>query len=234
MGIGIGIFLGLSLCGLIYLYTQTKNEWNWRRIWKRIGIGIALLILIPIVVMALYEGYESIQRSNDLKPKKITALNGINLGDSLSDVKFRVQLIPNKELSKRWEQETYSVLTEKIDQNYTFNSDGKLDGIVQWCLNWKNGNNATVESINGISCWQKSEDILEKYGKKSIRISCSKDSSDTQRAYDAVDYGVRYVLTSNTVFGIWLIDPKELKDISKSKNWIPCDQVKNKEVSPEK
>ncbi len=231
MGIGIGIFLGLSICGLIYLYTQTKNDWNWKRIWKRIGIGVCLVILIPILLWLLLIGYESIQRSNDNKPKKITSLNGVNLGDSLSDVKFRVPLVLSKELSKAWDQETYSVLTEKIDQNYTFNSDGKLDGIVQWCINWKKGTPTSIESINGITCWQKSEDILEKYGEKSIRISCTKDSLDTQRAYDAVDYGVRYVLSSNSIFGIWLIDPKDLKDISKSKSWIPCDQVKDKKVS---
>lgn len=29
MSVGLGIFLGLSVCGVIFLYTQTKNSWSW-------------------------------------------------------------------------------------------------------------------------------------------------------------------------------------------------------------
>jgi len=83
MGIGIGIFLGLVFIGTTYLYTQTRDSWNWRKIWKWIGVGILALIVIPLAVGSIVWVYSSISDYYASKPKVISSLHGLNLGEKL-------------------------------------------------------------------------------------------------------------------------------------------------------
>jgi hypothetical protein len=228
MGIGIGIFLGLCFVGLVYLYTQTKNEWDWKKIWKRVGMIFAFIVFLPIILFALIQGYESFNSYLDNKPKKITSLHGVSLGDSLSDVKFKLGVVFDKEVSGIWESKVY--LTDNKNLLYEFSDQDRLKTIGQRCVDEKK-NSINIQSINGISCNANGDQVLEKYGKESIRILCHKTSTENSRAYDAIDYGIRHILDSDQVGLIYIKTPEDLKTLV-GKTWIPCDQVV--QVTPKK
>ena len=232
MGIGIGIFLGLVFVGTIYLYTQTKDSWNWRKIWKRVGIGFLALILIPLVLAAIAWVYSSISDYYASKPKVISSLHGLTLGEKFSDVEFK---LPLKKQARQWNPEDmieYDVVDQK-NREISFDKNNKLIALGETCTEDKGPNAPLFESINGIGCGATSDDIVNRYGKGEVRIQCPskaqlderKDDKEIKfRVYDAIDYGVRYHLGNNYMFAITITTPSTLKGWS-GKNWIPCDEA---------
>src|SRR5690348_5920371 len=84
--VGLGLFLGLSFCGLIYLFVQTKDRWNWAQARKIILIGIGTLVLLAALSIAGLTSYEYYQHL----PIVITEFQGLKLGDTLSDACFKL------------------------------------------------------------------------------------------------------------------------------------------------
>lgn len=231
MGIGIGIFLGLVFLGTIYLYTQTRETWNWRRIWKRGGIVLAILIALPFIVAGLAIAYDMITNYVDNIPKKVTTLQGLTLGEKLSDVEFKLPLKKDKTQYNSDTMISYSVEGQPF-RDLAFDKNNRLISIGETCTNDFNVT-PSFERVNGIPCNASAELILEKYGKNKVRIQCpskkqiaeEKDFNVSRiRAYDAVDYGVRYILNGNQMFSLNITTPEELKGWT-GVNWVPCDEA---------
>jgi len=232
MGIGIGIFLGLVFLGTIYLYTQTKDSWNWRKIWKRVGIGCLALIVIPLVLMAIVWAYSSISDYYASKPKVISSLHGLNLGEKFSDVEFKLPLTLVKVKGIDDDMTNYDI-DEQKNRGLSFDKNNILIAMNESCTEEKGKNGPSFVPINGIGCGATSETIFERYGKNNIRIQCPKNPEKTDksgrpalkvRVYDAVDYGVRYWLISDYTYAIVLTTPAMLKTWT-GVNWIPCDEA---------
>jgi len=237
MGIGIGIFLGLVFIGTTYLYTQTRDSWNWRKIWKWIGVGILALIVIPLAVGSIVWVYSSISDYYASKPKVISSLHGLNLGEKLSDVEFKLPLKIDEHQRNPEDMVNYEVVDQK-NRDLSFDKNNKLIAIGESCRDDKGPNAPSFEPINGIGCGATGDDIVSRYGKGEIRIQCPsqkqleerKKINDLKfRVYDAVDYGVRYQLVNNYMIAITISTPSLIKTWT-GVNWIPCEQAEKLNV----
>jgi hypothetical protein len=230
MGIGIGIFLGLVFVGTIYLYTQTKDSWSWKTICKRVGIGFAIVIALPIMVALIYWAYSSFTDYLESKPKKISSLHGLTLGEKLSDVQFKLPMTANSKVD--WDDQKIFDVDGQPNRWLGFSKkDSKLSLMVQDCRTVQNG--PAFETINGINCNSTGEDILKTYGESSVMILCEKNPEKTTvdakvivRAYDSIKHGVRHLLFNNQVGILYVTKPEELKTWA-GENFFPCDELEN-------
>jgi hypothetical protein len=232
MGIGIGIFLGLVFIGTVYLFTQTKGSWNWKSIWKKVGIGFAIVIALPIVVALIYWAYSSFTDYLSSRPKEIKTLHGLTLGEKLSDVQFKIPLTLDPKA--KWDDaDTYNVDNQRTRFLGFSKKDNKLVFMSQTCFS-QNDKSPSFEMINGIKCGDTADDIFEKYGKSSIRVLCEANPDEisikykfTLRVYDSVEHGIRHQLINNEVTSILITKPEELNGWIR-KTWYPCDEIQQK------
>lgn len=220
MSAGEGIFYGLIFIGLIYLFLQTKDRWNWKKIvlWT-VGslVTIIAAFFAYIFIADELQSGKLIPRS----PKVITSMFNIELGEKLADAKFRTGAVRKKNDS----ESGYVLPTDESKIFWT--TDGLVSRIGTWCSDdaMKYPSLDSVE-VNGIRCSYTGEQILKRYGKDKIRILCFKNTkgdpeAENARAYDAFNYGVRYVLLTNKVSGVFITNTENLQDINGDK-WTEC------------
>ncbi len=244
---GIGIFLGLFFCGVIYLYTQTKDRWNWKKLWRIMFYVITTPIAIGLIIwggLFLYSIYEEM-------PKLVTSYKGVKLGESLNDVSFKLGKFEEfDEWVINYETEKLNKL-EKNTQEYGNKFKEVHDLIVQKQENkLKNkGNDGDYiepsirliikivdnkvihidylcedhdySSVNSIGCKSSGDEILDKFSNE-VRILCSSDKDNSERVYDTLKYGVRYFLKRNVVTSIVITEPKTLESYI-GNHWVKCD-----------
>ena len=206
MSIGFGIFLGLFFCGLIYLYTQTKDRWNWAKGCKSVFVVMGVLISLGLIFIGgiyLYGYYQEI-------PKVITEFKGVKLGESLSDVTFK---LGNPEKVKN-EWYKYSSPDRGVEIQ-----DGKVSFITYF---WEI-RKSDYTKLNGIKCGSSGDEIFKSFG-KDVRVLCDmgKEKDDKLiRAYDVMKYGTRYYLYTNLVYRMGITSPETLKS-STGTRWGHC------------
>jgi len=223
MSVGEGIFYGLVFLGLIYLYIQTRDRWNWKRIvlWT-IGCFVALIVIFVIYISTI--DYFAKTTFIPVKPSVVNTLNDVSIGEKVLDVQFRT----GAKLKKKDGELTYEFPNQT---NVFFQADN--NGLVDRVGNWCSSDAFTYPYLNSpvandIRCGDSSERILEKFGgKDNVRILCLKKrinniDPESARSYDAVEYGVRFVLITNKVSGIYIYRPEELKKSDMSENWGEC------------
>lgn len=224
---GFWIFASVALFSLVFLYTKTKGQWNWKMIinktWK---IGL-VLVLLPIALITLIQGYEGVSSYFANKPKVVNSYGAIKLGDKYSDVSFNTPLKKIDLLSDREE----TVYNYDKRANVTFsNATNLLTEINQRCTVETVGFVPDFLPVNGIDCNARADDILKKYGKDNVRISCENEEKIkadkgivlNMRIYDVPELGIRHTLMTNQLLNIELMDPKVLK--ASAPNWTkPCD-----------
>ncbi len=219
MNIGLGIFLGLFFCGLIYLYTQTIDRWNWTRASKAVSATLAVMTLLGLISLGgifLYHRYQGL-------PKVINEFKKLKLGESLSDATFRIG-IPGRFsiVSPTGNEETYVFNPSHVQA--TLRND-KIVRISYQCTE----NKPDFTSLNGIICGDSGEKILASFDKE-VRVLCPirdkqekpwPDYQSVRRVYDVVKYGTRYELVKNSVFAMEVASSEDLES-SKGIEWHEC------------
>jgi len=224
MGIGLGIFGGICVLGIIYLYTQTKDRWNWRKISKRLFVGLGLFFLALFLFIGGLFAYFSIQDYYKAQPKVISSYKGVSIGDKLSDVSFKYKLQKSNEDAKSKNQ-TYSLADTNLQVQF-YDDSTTVDRIIITC------NEGSRDEVNGVACWGSSENIFKKYGKENIKVFCkdqpasgNNNEIEQLRSYESSIHGVSYGLYLNKIEAILITKPS--KDSSKtSKTWRLCDSEK--------
>jgi hypothetical protein len=217
VGIGLGIFAGLALLGIIYLYTQTKDRWNWSRMVKRLLIGIGILIAAYLALIAGVLGFEKINEYLDSRPAIIKSYGGITIGEKVADVEFRSE---TKEVDKDGIHDFKRFEIKNTNLLFDVKKDSdKVDSIMVDCRE------NDKDTINGISCGDTSEEIFNKFGKSNIQVYCKKpDPKEPElkqiRLYESQQYLVTYGMHLNKVRAIFVKGPDSRK---KSESWILCD-----------
>lgn len=218
MGTGLGIFLGLFFCGLIYLYIQTRDRWNWAKASKTVLVTLAVGILLGLISIGgvfLYHHYQGL-------PKVITEFKELKLGESLSDATFKLG-VPGRYVvvSQTGNEETYVFSSSSVQATLR---DGKIVRVSYSCAL----NKYDPTSLNGIVCGDSGDKILTRFN-KDVRVLCrvlSKEEgpwSDYQRVrvYDVVKYGTRYELMQNSVFAMEIASPEDIER-SNGGEWDKC------------
>src|SRR5262249_35682038 len=113
MSAGLGILFGSVFLGFILLYLGTKGTWNWQKIVRRSVIVIGVLVALAVLaIIGLFANDKWQQR-----PKVVTSLEGVALGEKFSDVVFRhgsFEKIPvKKDVRRKYEDEEEYVQREK-------------------------------------------------------------------------------------------------------------------------
>lgn len=214
MGIGLGLFFGFVVVGLVYLYVSTKEQWNWSKIIKRTSLILGGLFTLFILLAG---GFLAKSKWWDARPLLITQLVGVSIGEKLTDVFFK---------HGDFKRESKADPNDKSREDYE-NTDKHIfltvkDGTVRTVL--YDCQEPDYKSMNGIACGDSGETIKEKFGER-VRILCGKEKTDNGkfvRVYDVVDYGTRYFLHMNKVVALLIATPKDLQSFV-GLNWDKCE-----------
>jgi hypothetical protein len=195
-----------------------------KRLAKWTGILVLLILAIGVLIFGGIWVYESWAK----RPQVVTTLEGISIGDNLNDVFFRLGTFekekPSKDSPLSADEEKYS---DSVDLDKSTLSFSVRKNIV-YSVSYFCKEALDYTSVNAISCSDKGDDVLKRF-KGRVRVLCSKktagvvDPYDTLlRVYDVVNFGVRYRLYMNKVFGFTIADKAELVTYV-GINWVPCE-----------
>lgn len=219
MSIGLGIFLGVFSCGVIYLYTQTMDRWNWTRVSK-----VTFVTLVVVVLLGLFSivGFFMNRHYHGL-PKVITEFKELKLGESLSDATFKLGNPGRFVLeSPTHKEETYSFKPYHVQATLR---NGKIVRVSYSCME----NKTDFTSLNGIICGDSGDKIIARFDKE-VRILCRiqdkqegpwSDQQRVTRVYDVVKYGISYELMRNSVSAMEIASPEDLEPF-KQVEWDKC------------
>jgi hypothetical protein len=186
---------------------------------KKIGKWILIALLFVVLGVIILSSYEFINQYYKNKPKIITEINNIKIGEKFSDFMFRNPgFTVAKNPPKRDENETYYE-NNSVSIGVTVKDDAISD-ITYICKDTYEYTN-----VNGILCNVNGDEIFEKYG-KDVRVQCLKDKTDKDylkyRVYDVIKYGIRHHVFSNQVKAFHFISPNTLKDYT-GLSWVSCE-----------
>jgi len=213
MSLGLGVFLGALFLGTVTLYLKMRTIWNWRAIWRRIGlVGLGIIVLVAAATGGLV-GYEKWQD----RPQVVTTLEGVSLGERMSDVVFRHgQFKPDTTDGEKDGSERF-VSDEK--RMVLFVRGGAVENVIYLCKD-----KTDYASAGKVACGARGEEIINRYG-GGVRVQCyvkkESDLDQLRRVYDVVDFGVRYYLQQNEVIGLSVMGKQRLSEAT-GINWGPC------------
>lgn len=212
MDIGTGIFLGCVFIGIVYLFIKTKDTWRWKRffIWS---------LIIPIALFTVVCICDAVSDYFRDKPAVISSIDGISVGDKLSDTLFK-----NGSLSKIVTKDPSDKEESYMDEStYVASLNGKVIRIGHAC----NNNTTDYTDLNSIRCNNDSDDIINKFGQENVRILCTRNKNNVEkalnmRAYDVPKFNTRYILVSNSVVQFLIYETNAFKKYN-TDNWKFCD-----------
>lgn len=212
MSLGVGIVLASIFLGTVYLYVQTRDQWDWRKTWKRLLRSVGILLAIIVTLILSYFVYEKWAN----QPKLVTSLEGIIIGDRLSDVIFKHGAFEKDKTLPNGDEEIFFNPRKRLVL-------GVRNGVVRNIMYYCKRKELDFTSVNHIQCEDSGEEIYETFS-NAVRVLCENitDKSLPQiRVYDAVEYGTRYRLFENKVDAFVVAEKSQLQSWA-GLNWIPC------------
>ncbi len=186
---------------------------------KRLAKWLLYGVLLLAVFIGSVIGFVKMQNHLESRPKFISKLKDLELGEKISDVLFKMPgfVLDKKVKSRADPGDVYLNKELSIDIRV---ENGKISVIGYNCKN-----DLEEISVNGISCSGSGEEILEKYG-KDLRVQCLRDKADSlstsYRIYDVPKFGIRHHVLSNKVVGFSAMSTSELEQAT-GVDWGPCD-----------
>lgn len=203
MQTGTALFFGLALVAIAIFYNSTKDRWNWKKIVKK-----ALLIPVGLIALGLLIWlYLFIEKAIDNRAIKQTALEGVKIGEKISEVLFK----KGKPLSSISDNELFFYsLPEEAGLAISFKED-KVAIIYHFCGGvGRVGRSCPYDpEINGIRFKTMANQVENKLGKPDA-IKCSSDQ--LHRVYSYQKYQTEYSIDNDGVFSINIYDGKIYKD----------------------
>lgn len=199
MTTGEGIFWGLAFVGLIWLYVATKDRWKWKRIMKWIGI----VLLIPIVCLGVWAGWEKWVES---QPRIELSLYEINVGQSMDDVIYKKGKPDKEEVNcptgktecageARW-----FYITDDITYIVSFEQSK-----VRWIsAHLRDGKRYALPNFRGLSNYSGQAEVEELYGPPT-KVSVSADK--TRRLVSFVKYAVFFTFEKDEIISVGVMTP---------------------------
>jgi hypothetical protein len=185
---------------------------------KRIGKWFLAIISVLIFIFFVSYVYIKVNDFIEKRPKIITDLKGVRLGEKYSDFVFRNPGFKKSKVNLTTANEINYINEENRLSVSLIN--GKVESVYYYC-----GPNSDFTNVNGISCDDFGDKVIEIFAKE-LRILCGKDKNDLSRhnvrVYDIVKYGVRYFLFNNKVGSVMVTSPEILAGYI-GKNWDHCE-----------
>ncbi len=186
---------------------------------KRLAKWFLYGVLLLAVLIGSVIGFLIFQNHLESRPKFISKLKNLELGEKLSDVLFKMPgFVLDREVKSRADlSDVYLNKALSIDIRV---ENGKISVISYNCKS-----DLEDTSVNGISCSGSGEEILEKYG-KDLRVQCLLDKTDSlstsYRVYDVPKFGIRHHVLSNKVVGFSIMSTSQLEQAT-GETWGGCD-----------
>lgn len=171
MELGTGIFLSAIFLGTVALFIATKDRWNWKKIllWP-LGVVVALAVVGGSIAY-LYQKYED-------RPRKLTELWGVSLGDAASEVKFKKGEPTTRLENDFWVYRPY----QTMEGDYVvYFKDDRVRSIIYF------GPMYNGPTVHGVGHYDSPLELDAKLGSPSY-VSRSKD--DLRRAYSYDQFNV--------------------------------------------
>ena len=195
---------------------------------ESVGAKGAAVIVIAIAAAWVYATWDEpgiLAEAPDLPLQVVTALKGVQLGQKLAAVvsthgPFDKEKTPTHTVKKYADEEDY---VQRNGQLRLGVREGVVRSLGYPCIE---GRDPTV--VNNIACHHFEDRIRKVFGDH-LRVLCARVSPDHPnkdlaphvRAYDAIEYGTRYVVIKDVVQGFIVTDPKELESLV-GFNWVKC------------
>jgi len=172
-------------------------------------------LLILLVGISYFFGNKLIHYFEQ-KPKTATELNGIHIGEKLSDVLFKNA---GYTLDKSDESKDAVVYVNEQKSKQFVVVDGVVTRIMLVC-----DYADTSTEYSKIKCNAKGEEVLERF-KDDVKILCRKKDDEfksKRRMYDVEKYGIRFGLEHNKVLMFLIAKPNQVGDVKKE-TWDSCE-----------
>jgi curved DNA-binding protein CbpA len=168
---------------------------------------ILLLVITLIIFLGNYLRSNGDRRDSEMGTP-LRSLNGIAVGDKLSDIEFKLGKLKRIDAVVYWIESQYDyIYLDKSDRVYA---------VAHVCAS------ADKTLVLGVSCWDTSDKIKKLFGSKLV-INCIKtaaDDADPKRSYTVREYGIRLILSKGRVETIGIVS---LDDIGKdTKDVVSC------------
>ncbi len=204
--------------------------WSWEKLGDSIGARLAATVVIAIAVWWAYASWdqstvEVSSESRDAPLQVVTSFEGVRLGQQLAAVAstqspFDKQAAREGAVKKYADEETYRQRNGQLRLSVR---DGVVRSIAYVC---KEGRDPAA--LNNVACHDFEDRIRKVFGDR-LRVLCAKVTPDDPnkamapyvRAYDAVEYGTRYIVIKDVVNGFIVTDSKELESLV-GFNWEKC------------
>jgi len=150
------------------------------------------------------------------KPKIVTELMGIHVGEKLSDVLFK-----NKGFTIEKDSESDKTVTyaNEAGTKQFASENGMITRVVFAC-----DKEDTTTEYAKIKCNASGEEVIKKYN-KDLKIICRKKDDElitSNRLYDVERYGIRFGLEYNRVIGFLIAEPNKLFTEKNKDSWGEC------------
>lgn len=200
-----------------------------QRIWQKLGdnsvVKAVTVVGIALAGLWVISKWDTRGMARSGAPQVVRSVEGVTLGEKLSAVS---STYGSFEKEKRDPQ----VVKKHQDEDDYQQKDGQLRLAV------RNGVITTVSyacrpgrdrvMVNYVACHDFEDKIRTVFGER-IRVLCAKvrpgdanrDIAPHVRAYDAVEYGTRYIVIKDVVQGFMVMDAKELESLV-GLNWVKC------------
>lgn len=189
---------------------------------KKIGKWLFFAVLAIALIGLAFYAYGKIEEYYKNRPKVVSSLVGIELGEKFQDFMFRnAGFVIDVDNEKKSIDVVYYRNKEKSTTVAIGNN--KVVRVIYGCLE-----KYDYMSINGIDCRSSGDEIMNKYDKE-IRVQCLKDKSDANylsyRVYDAIEFGIRYHILSNEVLAFDISNQAELGNLDglMNRKWTACE-----------
>ena len=204
--------------------------WSWQKLGDSIGAKFAATVVIANAVWWTYASWdqptvEVSSESRDAPLQVVTSLEGVRLGEKLAAVAsthgpFDKEPARPDSVKKYADEEDHR---QRNGQLRLWVRDGVVRSIAYQC---KEGRDPAA--LNNVACHDFEDQIRKVFGDR-LRVLCAKVKPDDPnkamapyvRAYDAVEYGTRYIVIKDAVNGFIVTDSKELDSLV-GFNWEKC------------
>lgn len=203
---------------------------SWKKLGDSVGAKAAAVVVIAIAAWWTYASWDQptaglSPESRDAPLQVVTSFGGVRLGQELDSVAsthgtFDKEAARPDALKKYADMETYR---QRNGPLRLWVRDGVVLSIVYAC---KEGRDPAA--VNNVACHDFEDRIRNVFGDR-VRVLCAVVKPDDPnkviaphvRAYDAVEYGTRYIVIRDKVDGFIVTDTKELDSLV-GFNWVKC------------
>lgn len=208
-----------------------REGWSWEKLGDSVGAKAAAVVVVAIAALWAFASWDlpTAGISSELPDtplQVVTSLEGVQLGQKLAAAVASTHGPFDKEgdqphvVKKYADEENYRQRNGPLRLGVR---DGVVRSIAYAC---KEGHDPAA--LNKVACHDFEDRIGKVFGDR-VRVLCAKVKPDDPnkaiapyvRAYDAVEYGTRYIVIKDEVQGFIVTDTKEL-DSMVGFNWVKC------------